>query len=126
MNLTKRVNYFATKFDSPQTEALYDLGAEWMLDVDGNSDAPMGWWQAITIDSDELRRYVVVMGHEDALRVLVESRAPFDSIVGHWLLRGDSNGFVWTAEYDTAYSRDVAAQSLADEFCAWDDQEDYS
>lgn len=125
VTLEKRVDYFATKFDHPITEALYTLAMDWMSDWSGNVDAPIGCYsEVLSISSYDLRAYIVVNdAHNDALNVLVHARVPFSELEGHWILRGDSNGFIWAGEFDTHSSANAAYASLEDEYNAWDDDE---
>ncbi len=127
VNLAKRSTYFATKFDSAVTEALYALSMDWMSDHSGNSEAPCGWFtEVLSIDWHDLRDALTLADHDDAFNVLVQARVAFDQIFGHWIIRGDYQGFVWAAEYDTHESAQSAYAGLESEYAVWDEEDEFS
>lgn len=106
-----------------RNEALHLLCAnEWANESDGDVEAPTGYFWRITIEQRELAEVLGVLEGFD-----VPNLDP-DELVGEFIVREDSQGFVHVADYSTdepvrAFgdrSR-VAFRSLQRKYADWED-----
>lgn len=116
------------KFSTDRDSALHYLStSEWANDTFGNVEAPTGFVSKISNNWEEVKPENTEMTSvlEDWFEQQgdVEDTPEFrESLVGHFLITENSQGFVYVSEFETAEDRDRVYNDLETEFNEWDDQ----
>lgn len=126
ISLTKRSQYFGAKFDSARDEVVYELTLDGMLDSSGDSDAPTGWFSAISIGAEDIPELLRSEMSCYGLNDMVSARESFADLVGHFLIVGDSQGFIYVIPQESAGALDAAYAELDALYSAWADQDEDS
>lgn len=107
------------KFGNHVDEALYEMSLEgWGNESSGDVEAPTGWFARISITAEELDE--VVQAFEERLAEIgLDGNS---SLIGHWLLREDDQGFVEAEEFDSEGELQSAYAELDQAYGLWASQ----
>ena len=108
-----------SKFDSTRDEILYTLTTSGLWGAEsGHVASPQGWFGQMTIiDDDDLGRIKAEIGDEYAF-------GAFGSLIGYWLIRENSDGYVSTTQFDTRAELETVYGALEADFAVWVGDED--
>jgi hypothetical protein len=96
------------KFDSDDHEYLYRCTLDGVCESSGESEAPTGWFAAVSIPPGE----ALDKEHSSDLDLT-------EPPVGHFLLIEDSQGFVYVEKYDTDAALGEAFARRDAEYSRW-------
>lgn len=106
-----------TKFNSARDELLYAMTLDgWANESDGNVEAPTGFFARISNDPQD------VPSIRDAFPNETKGMAN-STMVGHFLMKENSQGFVYVTTYPDSVSLIRDFRALEAEFSEWDSQE---
>lgn len=121
-DLVKRQDYFRTKFDSARDEWLYSMSDNmWANESSGDSESPAGWFARNSISPDELPE--IVQAFPDELNTMIHARECVSDLVGHWLISGDSVGFVYVQGFESESELIEAYNALDRAYDEWSEQD---
>lgn len=104
------------KYGNHIDETLYVMSLEgWANESSGDVEAPTGWFARISINEQELPE-VVLAFMEDIQNIGLDTPS---ALLGHWLLRENSIGFVDAEEYDTEDELKAAYDELDGRYGEW-------
>jgi hypothetical protein len=119
-------DYFSPKFGSDPAVALLYAATLDNGTSTGDAEAPVGWFDRIDVtDPDDARALIDHVRDFDYSPDAAALADP-DSLVGWWIIGGDSQGFVYAQRFDTEADRDDEYSRMDDEYGAWlgDDDDD--
>lgn len=89
----------------------------WANESDGDVESPQGHFARVTVEPAELEE--CVNAFEDVIAVYgLEDE---NTLIGHFLVREDSQGFVHVTEYDNPIALTRDFQELQDAYALWED-----
>lgn len=115
-------DYFATKYDSARGEALHQLASDWMMQWDGDIESPVRSWCALDVDTDDVTFPFIQVG-QGVRDMLFTYGVQLRSLVGHWLLSDNEQGFCYVEGFDTADERDARVAELEQAYGEWADSD---
>jgi hypothetical protein len=102
--------------------------SEWANASFGNVEAPTGYVWRISNNWEEVKPNAIdftsVIEDQLALYSIEDTEEFRRSLIGHYLVIEDSNGFVSVLEFEEVANLDRIYSELQDEFYAWDAQDD--
>lgn len=106
----------AGKFSSARDEMLWTMTFEgWANESGGTVESPVGYFARVSNSAEEIREI------QDAFSdSLPEDFTDWNSIIGHFLLREDSNGFVYVDKYPTEAALIERYRQLESNFAEWE------
>lgn len=105
------------KFDSDIDAALYELSLHgWANESSGNVEAPTGWFGRVSISREELPE--IAEAFEEEFRR--EGFTELAGLIGHFLVREDSVGFVYVDEFDGEDEAKEEYERLDREYSEWE------
>jgi len=117
------------KFSSDSDSALHFLClSDWANDSFGNVEAPTGYvWKISNYESDvssSNTEFTSILEEWNKYEMNTDNQEFRRSLLGHFLLQEDSNGFVHVRKYETDKELCMAFDALQAEYEKWDSQEE--
>lgn len=117
------------KYSTDRDNILHFMAtSDWANDSFGNVEAPTGYvwkmsndWEDVHVANTEFNSLI----ESQMVSYDIEDTPEFrNSLAGHFLLKEDSNGFVFVFEFETEAERDRIYSDLETEFSEWDSQDE--
>lgn len=105
-------SYELGKFDTLRDEYLYEIWMDGADETSGDVDAPTGCFALIIITADDIPNLRASYGR------------PVEGIIGNFIMRNNSQGFVWAESYETEAEARTWFEELDGIYGEWLDDND--
>lgn len=87
--------------------------------IDGESDAPTGWFARLDVDVADLPEDLEYLTNQ-ALQDLIDPvLAEPNQLLGNWLVVNDDQGFITVTKYPSSQDRDVVYDNMHEQYTLW-------